>query len=143
MLRADFCCNNPENGNFTGRATAIHLPGINFEHDHVLGVRLSVNRAKMTLRLGGPWKGATAGRWFTFDGWHQWFGNWCWDAYWLRSAEMISLVRYLMAHPDWRPEGYAVDLMERFQASQALPEAQRLKAEQELASMMGELQVRA
>ena len=84
------CCNDPDNGLFTGRAVALSIGSAEFEADDWEdGVRF-VELPDGRIRL--------AGKVWTTHWSKDWVGNWCWNAYGLgygRRTPRCRLVDFL------------------------------------------------
>ena len=63
-------------------------------HDFVDGARLSVDEALCTLKLG-----RISYRYKRRQGW---FGNWCWDAFYMPRPAALHLLRGVLAGGQWR-----------------------------------------
>lgn len=87
LVRLDVCCNDPDNGSFDARAAALSLPDTLAEfgsydfrgpvfREHSEAIQISRRR-------------------FACAGSKEWFGNWCWNAYWLDVADGVRLLAYV------------------------------------------------
>lgn len=81
LIRIDFACNDPNNGAFAGRVAQIHLPDQLLELTANAWNILSFNGCPR-LREDGNWIVLSGKRWPTVRV-KEWYGNWCWNAYWM------------------------------------------------------------
>lgn len=102
-VRLDFACNNPDNGDFAGRVSAIHLPEGALE--------LTSRNWAITSFRGCP-KFDEVGsairflrRLWRFAGTVNWAGNWCWNAYWFPLNDAAELLFQARASGLFRCEG--------------------------------------
>ena len=106
-LRVSFACNDPDNGNFTGRAWMAHPESLyrvgrhpwdaelthdNWDH----GVELTVDDTMMKLRIHRVW--------FPFKARRAWHGNWCWDSFDFERATGKRLLLLMRERGDWHCE---------------------------------------
>jgi hypothetical protein len=82
LIRIDMACNDPDNGLFAGRVAMIHLP------DQLL--ELTANEWNILSFRGCPRLREEPGaiilsgkRWPIVRA-KEWYGNWCWNAYWMQ-----------------------------------------------------------
>lgn len=105
LVRVSFDCNSHRDGEFEGRARLLVFeplradgkPAWTLELDHddfVAGARLSVDEALCTLKLG-----RISYRYKRRQGW---FGNWCWDAFYMPRPAALHLLRGVLAGGQWR-----------------------------------------
>ncbi|MEM7196698.1 MAG: hypothetical protein AAF402_17365 [Pseudomonadota bacterium] len=79
------CCNDPDNGNFTGRIEAIEI-----------GPNLSLYAATHAPRLVYlDRKIRISGQTFEIVSHKEWYGNWCWDFVRMPGADVIRLMNFL------------------------------------------------
>lgn len=87
LCRIDVACNDPDDGSFAGRAAMIHAYDL-----------LQLESRDMTgptfRDLDGPFIRVSR-RKFRAPGSKEWFGNWCWNAYWLEIPEAVRLLEYV------------------------------------------------
>jgi hypothetical protein len=86
-IRVDIACNNPDNGLFWGRVAQIALP------DQLL--ELTAKQWRITTPRGCPTMSEItnaagrlvaiklAGKHWPVTRSREWYGNWCWNAYWM------------------------------------------------------------
>jgi len=98
-------CNNPDNGHFRGRCDSIHYGNsqdLELQHgDWYRGVN---------VRYLGGGKIRICRRVFRFEREKEWYGNWCWNALWMKQDEARRLLRYLRESGRWHCEGGAARL---------------------------------
>jgi hypothetical protein len=80
-VRFDFACNDPDNGLFAGRVPQIEInpDGLTLEAKQWNGY--SFARCPRFREDGGHF--ILAGKRWPFIRSKDWWGNWCWNAYWL------------------------------------------------------------
>lgn len=109
-LRVSFACNNPDNGDFVGRATAANAESLyrvghhpwdaELVHDDWgRGCRLTVDDKLMKLRIHGVW--------FPFKARRSWFGNWCWEAFEFERGTGKRLLMLMRERGPWHCEAGA------------------------------------
>jgi hypothetical protein len=87
-LRLDVCCNDPDNGLFVGRADGLQLTTwddalIELETRYwECGPRFTEKSG--TIRI--------ARRTWPILAAKEWYGNWCWNAYWLAPTTLLDLL---------------------------------------------------
>lgn len=85
--RLDVCCNDPDNGLFSGRAAALNLSTwdgelIEIEAADMSGPRFSEKPGAIRIcRRDWPILASK-----------DWYGNWCWNAYWLSPDVLVDLL---------------------------------------------------
>jgi hypothetical protein len=102
-------CNNPDNGHFTGHFSALHYGNdqdTELQHaDFLRGPRVTYlgdGRVRLSRRI------------FEYEREKEWYGNWCWNALWMRPEEARRLLRYLRESGGWHCEGGPVRLYDWF-----------------------------
>lgn len=115
-------CNDPDNGLFADRASAITFHNIatdeylEFVHDDFMdGVPFKVDHSAHTCTLEGEQ--------LQFISHKYGYGNWCWDAFRLRREDGLRLLLKINSIKDWQCEGGAVrllDWLERQSGQQAM-----------------------
>jgi hypothetical protein len=90
-IRLDVCCNNPDNGLFAGRADGLQVTtwdnqDIEFERT---GRAPNFHEKSGQIRI--------ARHWWPYVRSTDWFGNWCWNAYWIETAVIIRLLATVKA----------------------------------------------
>lgn len=107
-LILDFLCNNPDNGDFTGRCEAVQLP------DEAIDLHCGEwgSRAGVTLNERGKklYFGRIA---VTPLGRRTWYGNWCWDAYKLTVEDAAKILAYCKKM-GWQCEGGWCELADKY-----------------------------
>jgi hypothetical protein len=78
LSRIELCCNDPDNGNFAGAVSAIQVGDLELMSKRwwltPSGPRLRVEADRFIL----------AGKSWPYERGKEWYGNWCWDAYWVQ-----------------------------------------------------------
>src|SRR5690348_12236704 len=89
MTLISIACNNPDTGHFTGRFSALHYgddQDMELQHmDWYGGVRITYlddGKVRISRRI------------FEYEREKEWYGNWCWNAFWMRRSEARRLLRY-------------------------------------------------
>ena len=94
LLLIDFACNDPDNGNFTGRCDKVELPESSFSVECTMlygGVKISFDGETLSFgRLKIP-----------HHGHKTWVGNWCWDGCWLAIPDTLKLLNYIKTLKHW------------------------------------------
>jgi hypothetical protein len=92
-------CNSHENGAFRGRADSIHYgddQDLELQHqDWYRGVKVTFLKDGR-VRIGR--------RTFVYERHKEWYGNWCWDGFWMKRKEARRLLRYLHDSGRWHCE---------------------------------------
>lgn len=87
LVRLDFACNDPDNGLFDGQCAGIQLPDLDLElsSNNMRGssFRVFVGSIKISRRV------------FPFERSKDWYGNWCWNAYWFELEVAVDLLTYV------------------------------------------------
>ena len=78
LSRIELCCNDGDNGAFTGFASAIHVGDLElisrrWHHASRPGPRLRIEADRFVL----------AGKAWPYERMKSYFGNWCWEAFWV------------------------------------------------------------
>lgn len=90
-IRIDIACNDPDNGIFASRANGIQIADADGDlielepYDWERGPRFIVTNN--TFRLSGK-------NWPYLQS-KEWYGNWCWNAYWLNTDTAIRFLHWL------------------------------------------------
>lgn len=91
-IAVHFACNDPDNGDFAGKAgmAAVSIGGelMDLELDFMGGVKFTELEGAIRIHR----------RTFKVIGTTYWCGNWCWNAYRLPYREYRRLIRTLAAH---------------------------------------------
>jgi hypothetical protein len=98
LLFVDFACNDPDNGNFLGECTAVHLPqgAMELTNGYIgRGNKIDFSNGTLSFsRLKLPHRGHKS-----------WVGNWCWDGCWLTLADTLKLLTYIKSLNGWSCDG--------------------------------------
>lgn len=102
MIRVSFACNDPSNGNWSGRVEKIEIHG-HYGCDIALESRVEGGSAfslveSLLARHRGGREDRTfriSGTAFPCFGWTSWYGNWCWDMTRMSAIEVIRLIHFL------------------------------------------------
>lgn len=98
LLFIDFACNDPDNGNFTGKCDKVELPKSGMALECRLfggGVKIDFSNSTLSFgRLKLPHHGSKS-----------WVGNWCWDGCWLTLPDTLKLVTYIKTLKHWGCDG--------------------------------------
>ena len=100
-------CNDYRNGDFTGKATAIHIGDALELEPTLLYGGLSVRRGGDSIRLGRL-------KMHCF-GYRTWYGNWCWDAVRIGIRDAAKLANYLKKN-GWQCTGGLCDVCDKWEA---------------------------
>ena len=87
-VRLEFCCNDPDNGLFDNRIAGIQLPDTDLQLTarDMRGPAFAVlDDARLRI----------SGRIFRYTWSKEWFGNWCWNAYYFEPAVAVELLAFL------------------------------------------------
>jgi len=87
--RIDLCCNDPDNGNFAGYVSAIHVGDL-----ELMSHRWWMSRPGPRLRVEADHFILSGKRWPYLRA-KEWYGNWCWDAYWVEPAVCADFLIWL------------------------------------------------
>ena len=102
------CCNNPDNGSFTGRLLCVDYASMELRHDDWLHGCAIAFLPNCKVRISR--------RTFEYEAHREWFGNWCWDGLAMRRHEAGRLLRYLHDSGCWACEGGPTRLFDWFNA---------------------------
>lgn len=94
-VRIDVCCNDADNGLFDGRALAIQLAD-------ALELTAADWRGPVFRELPDAIK--ISRRRFPILASKDWFGNWCWNAYWLDAPVAADFLAYVHGLYAFTPE---------------------------------------
>lgn len=86
-VRLDVCCNDPDNGLFAHCAEGLQVTtwdgeDIEFECSTFRSPRFTEGDGRIRI----------ARRWWPYLRSEDWYGNWCWNAYWLEPAVVVALL---------------------------------------------------
>ena len=87
LCRIDIACNDPDNGTFAGRAAMVHAYDL-------LQLESCDMQGPVFRELPGQ-RIRISRRTFKIAKSKEWFGNWCWNAYWLEAGDAVRLLQYL------------------------------------------------
>ncbi len=105
----DFACNDPDNGDFAGRAALVTYRDLELEAPNFdVGYRFA--DSSKTIRIHR--------RTFSITGRRDWIGNWCWNRYYLPRFEAKRLLLTLRSQ-GWRSVGGPVRLCDWWDRSLA------------------------
>src|SRR6266704_2992953 len=107
-----FACNDPDNGDPLGRASACHIEDLELQNTLIGGgdVKVSFKGELLSVgRLRVPFLWSKG-----------WYGNWCWDGYGMPAESALAIVNYLMKLKYWRCEGGECKAFDKFNAKQPL-----------------------
>lgn len=116
-VRVDVCCNDPDNGLFDHRAAMIQLP------DQLLDLSASDFRGPTFREYSDSIK--LSRRRFPVLASKEWFGNWCWNAYWLDVVDAVDLLTYAHAIGAFDVEQGEERLFARWRWQEVLTEGDR------------------
>jgi hypothetical protein len=113
-IRIDMCCNDPDNGSWTGKAEYIHIQDV-----ELYGPVVSVNHEGRKLKSARPAEGDTTLRIGRVVvpclGYKTWYGNWCWDAAAVRAVNALKILNYLIGR-GWKCEQAACEVYDAINA---------------------------
>lgn len=89
LIPVDFACNDPDNGLFAGKVCAAQIDGN--EVERASEVRFTETETGFRLHR----------REYIAEERKEWFGNWCWNRFWLPVREANRLAEHLRAN-GWR-----------------------------------------
>jgi hypothetical protein len=90
--RIEICCNDPDNGLFEGRAMSMQVGDLELMSRDWRGPKLRETADSIVI-AGTPWP-ITASK--------EWFGNWCWNAYWLREDVIADFLIWAHRRDFWQ-----------------------------------------
>jgi hypothetical protein len=98
LAQIDFACNDPDDGNFAYEVSAIQYRiGTDFAEIEPVkncGYRFSDRATSGHIRIHR--------RKYRYQRLKDWYGNWCWNAYWLPRSEAKRLLKDLRDSGLWR-----------------------------------------
>ena len=111
MYGVHVACNDPDNGNFAGKAQMLQLDFGKGDYLELgmCGARepnFRVERSR--FRLGRLW--------YSFERSSDWVGNWCWNAYYVTGLTAAKLAFDLMRDKRWACEGGLVEACDAYDA---------------------------
>lgn len=120
LVRVDFCCNDPDSGSFEGRCSQIQVGDetlLALEANSWSGFSFSrcpsLAFGQQEFRLSGR-RWATCGR-------RGWYGNWCWDAVWMREQTARQFLVWLHGRALFRCNDGMAELVDAWNAPGPLP----------------------
>lgn len=103
-IRIDFCCNDPDNGDFSGRVVGASFSECELEPaNHDWGYKFTLLPTGIRLHR----------RVFPYIKRKYWVGNWCWDAFLFERSVGIRLLKVLRKE-GWRCTGGQTRLYDWF-----------------------------
>jgi hypothetical protein len=116
MTLISIACNHPDNGHFIHRFASLHYGD---EQDMEIVHKFCGPRSGVSIKYLGDYRVRISHRIFTFQREKEWFGNWCWNAFWMERREARRLLRYLRDSGSWICEGGPDRLYRWFNANQS------------------------
>ena len=90
MARIDLCCNDPDNGDFAGFVSAVQVGDLELMSNQWW----RASRPGPRLRVEGQ-RFILAGKSWPFAESKSWYGNWCWDAFWVEPSVCADFLIWL------------------------------------------------
>lgn len=89
------CCNDPDNGNFSGRVWSLQV-GFNMEFESRTWISWKQGPWGPAMRYiwGDRKRVVIAGRHFPITFHKEWYGNWCWDLVHMPGAAVVELLNW-------------------------------------------------
>ncbi len=88
LIAIDLACNDPDNGNEIGQVRALEIADGALEFDgRIFGRPLRLVENANDFRM--------AGKTWPFEYMKAWYGNWCWNRYWLKRDVAIAFTRWI------------------------------------------------
>lgn len=134
-LIVSFACNDPDNGSFAGRALFCHVEVpkgeyVEFDHDDWKdGAPFDFDDATITLD----------GQKYRFERRKGWYGNWCWDGFWVPREEAIRLLLAMHASQEWHCTAGTVKILDWLERKAPQPKPQPIDIYGEAASPTGDM----
>ena len=117
-LRVMLACNDPDNGNWTGKADMVEIEGIELE-----GRAVSVDHYPRKMRKALSGEGIETlriGRCVVPSlGYRRWVGNWCWDCAHVRAMNALHILNYLVSR-GWRCTAGTCEVADAIDAGKAI-----------------------
>lgn len=132
MNYLDVCCNNPDNGIFTGHACQLQIGCAEFESHAWTYASYNANAGpkfvpnKIGFRI--------AGKQFKTRASKEWYGNWCWNRYQL--SDFDELVNFVL----WMHKRFLYDCTTATEGFYDWFESSHIIERDELAAMIKDLQ---
>lgn len=124
LIRIDVACNDPDNGRFAGRAEMIKV-GLEF-------LELTARRDPAPRFVEIPGRFRLSGKTWPVASSRDWFGNWCWNAYWLELPHAVDFVIWLHGRQLFHCDQAEARLFSLWRRDEPLP---RLFLERQLAKL--------
>lgn len=108
-ITLNFACNDPDNGNFTGRFDRMEVDGGDLHMEFECGCHPSQGvriRFEEVAKIGR--------KKIQYLQYKNWYGNWCWDAIWVRWPEALEVINYVGTLKHWRMVDGPSSLFEAF-----------------------------
>lgn len=112
MIRVDFACNDPDNGNFAGRVTSVDWRG---DKDTGLDLVFCSPGAGLKFTDDGT-RVRVLRRWYPYEKSQSWVGNWCWDAFWFEPPIAKAMLRHFRESGKFSCEGGPTVLFDWWEA---------------------------
>jgi hypothetical protein len=90
--RVEICCNDPDNGSFDGRAMAMQIGDLELMSRDWRGPKLRETPEGIVI-AGKHWPTVRS---------KEWFGNWCWNAYWLPEGIIADFLIWAHRRDFWQ-----------------------------------------
>lgn len=102
-VRSRWCvhvaCNDYRNGHCQGWFGAVHIGigrgGFDFGTDYLDDQYIELDGPRTTYRVMDANKIKLGRVTVAYDGYREWYGNWCWDAFFVDTDDVRKLARYL------------------------------------------------
>lgn len=110
------CCNDPDNGNFTGKLSAVQFG------DELMSLEVNVIGAEPGLKWDGRYIKVSRTK-FRVTASGRWVGNWCWDSVEMTVADAARLANYLRSlryksYPIFHCDAARTDLFEKWETTE-------------------------
>jgi hypothetical protein len=112
-VRIEVCCNDGDNGLFAGRALSIHLSDV---------LELSASDWRGPAFREFPDAVKISRRRFPIVASKDWYGNWCWNAYWMDAPVAADLLAYVHGQGTFGCEMGEERMFSRWQRPEPLSE---------------------
>lgn len=91
FVAIEFACNDPDNGLFAGRVSAITYGDAEIEAENIDGFKITWLDGAVRIHR----------KVFPIDGANEWFGNWCWNRFIFR-REVAKALLCTLRDNGWR-----------------------------------------
>ena len=112
----DVCCNDPDNGNFAGVAMQLMIGCAEFEAIAWDGLGLKCPKFQLTEQ---GFK--MSGKHFKTLGSKDWYGNWCWNRYWMEGEELVDFVLWMWRRVNFNCSTATEEFCDWFEHADILP----------------------